>query len=315
MNRVRGMLVTYGLPALYLALVVVFNLPEKPEYWLPGRTVMTVTEKAGPVMILHMPDPIYPAQALRDSVQGTVTVKVSVAADGAVSQATALAGPEALRDAAVDAVRRWQFEGKALETQVDVGFSLLYVTQSLTPAEPLERTRPSYPRNARGNVRVVAAVDAEGKPGSVQAVAGPRKLPRSRRGFRPPVDLPANATATDIPYKAPPWSKCRSGFEWGSAAAAHATAARSGELLRGNGHRGRHVFPLQGQRALLTFAGPASSCRSPPAHGGLHIFIGVRPDCLAVSSVVLPSRLIPHWPVCLLTISCQPLGSRKTYSV
>jgi TonB family protein len=169
------MLVTYGIPALYLALVVIYNLPAKPEYWLPGHTVMTVSEKAGPI-ILHMPDPIYPPQALRDSVQGTVTVKVSVAPDGTVSQATAIAGPEALRAAAVDAVRCWQFEGKALETQVDVGFSLLYVTESLTPAEPLERTLPSYRGDARGNVRVVAAVDAEGKPGIVQAVAGPEKL-------------------------------------------------------------------------------------------------------------------------------------------
>jgi TonB family protein len=175
MSRARRVLVTYGLPGLYLALVVIFNLPEKPEYWLPGRTVMTVSEKAGP-MILHMPDPIYPPQALRDSVQGTVTVKVSVAADGTVSQAAAIAGPEALRDAAVDAVRRWQFEGKPVETQVDVGFSLLYVTQSLTPAEPVERTRPSNRDNARGSVRVVAAVDAQGKPGIVQAVAGPEKL-------------------------------------------------------------------------------------------------------------------------------------------
>jgi len=123
MVKARWLLVTIGLPALYLALVVIFNLPEKPEYWLKDRTVMTVSEKAGPV-ILDMPGPIYPPQALRDSVEGNVTVQVVVDAEGAVTSATPIAGPAILRDAAADAVRRWRFEGKALATQVEVGFSL-----------------------------------------------------------------------------------------------------------------------------------------------------------------------------------------------
>ena len=88
----RWLLVTVGLPALYLALVVFFNLPEKPEYWLKDRTVMTVSEKAGPA-ILHMPDPIYPPNALRDSVQGSVTVKVVMDDAGAVASAIAIVGP------------------------------------------------------------------------------------------------------------------------------------------------------------------------------------------------------------------------------
>lgn len=175
MVRARQALVTIGLPALYLLLVVIFTLPEKPEYWLKDRTVMTVSEKAGPA-ILHMPDPIYPAQALHDAVEGNVTVKVVVDAEGAVTSASAIAGPEALREAAVDAVRRWQFEGKAQATQVEVGFSPLYATQSLTPAEPVERTLPSNLGNVRGKVRVVALVDAQGKASNVQAVAGPEEL-------------------------------------------------------------------------------------------------------------------------------------------
>ncbi len=194
---------TVGLPALYLALVVIFNLPEKPEYWLKDRTVMTVSERAGPA-ILHMPDPIYPAQALRDSVEGNVTVKVVVDAGGAVSSATAITGPEALREAAVDAVRRWQFEAKAQETQVEVGFSLLYVTQSLTPAEPVERTPPSNRGTGIGKVRVVALVDAQGKASNVQAVAGPEKLRGAavdsvrRWTFRPALRNGLPVTATTV---------------------------------------------------------------------------------------------------------------------
>src|SRR5207244_4343389 len=43
--------------------------------------------------------------------------------------------------------------------------------------------------------------------------------------------------------------------------------------------------------------------------GGFDIFMDVRPTSLLLSSVVLPSLLMPHWPVCLLTISFQALGS------
>ena len=208
MARSHWLLVTIGPPALYLALVVIFTLPEKPEYWLKDRTVMTVSEKAGPV-ILYMPDPIYPPRALRESVQGSVTIKVVVDAGGVVASATAIAGPEVLRDAAVAAVRRWQFEGKAQETQVEVGFSLLYVTQSLTPAEPVDRILPPNPGNARGNVRVVALVDAQGKASNVQAVSGPEKLRGAARDsvrgwtFRPTLrnGLPVTSTTVvDVPF-------------------------------------------------------------------------------------------------------------------
>ena len=203
MGRARWLLITFALPALYLALVVIFTLPEKPEYWLKDRTVMTVSEKAGPV-ILHMPDPIYPPQALRNSVEGSVTVKVVVDDGGVVTSATPVAGPEVLRDAAVESVRRWQFEGKAVETQVEVGFSLLYVTQSLTPAEPIERPRPSYRGNARGKVRVVAVVDTQGKPGIAQVVSGPVELRAAaletvrRWTFRPTLRNGAAVTASAV---------------------------------------------------------------------------------------------------------------------
>ena len=167
--------VTFGLPAVYLALVIVFSWPEKPEYVAANPTVMTVSEKAG-AAVLHMPEPIYPEQALRESVEGTVKLKVVVDADGVAGKVTPVAGPELLRGAAVDAVHRWQFEGKAAETQVEVPFSLRYVTRTLTPAVPVERTRPAYRGNAHGKVRVVALVDKDGRACRVQAVAGPEQL-------------------------------------------------------------------------------------------------------------------------------------------
>jgi len=91
------------------------NWPEKPEYVAASPTVMTVSEKAG-TAVLHMPEPIYPEQALRESVEGTVKLKVVVNDEGMAVNVTPVSGPELLRAAAVDAVHRWQFEGKEAET-------------------------------------------------------------------------------------------------------------------------------------------------------------------------------------------------------
>src|SRR5437763_12370404 len=103
MSRLRWALLTFGLPLMYLAALCVAARPEKPEYVLPGRTVMTVTDKGGPA-ILHAPEAIYPAQALRDGVEGSVVANVTIAADGTVAGAVPVSGPEALRQPAVDNV-------------------------------------------------------------------------------------------------------------------------------------------------------------------------------------------------------------------
>jgi len=201
MKRLLWTGMTFGLPAVYVALIVVSSWPEKPEYVAANPTVMTVSEKAG-AAVLHMPEPIYPEQAQRESVEGTVKLKVIVNDDGTAVSVTPVSGPELLRAAAVDAVHRWQFEGKAAETQVEVTFSLRYVTRTLTPAVPVERTRTPHRGNVRGSVRVVALVDKDGRASMVQAVAGPEELRAAavdsvrRWTFRPTLrnGLPIHAT-------------------------------------------------------------------------------------------------------------------------
>lgn len=53
--------------------------------------------------------PIYPAEALRKKVEGTVYVRILVDRNGRVSQ-TCAQGPELLQKAAEDAARQWQFK-------------------------------------------------------------------------------------------------------------------------------------------------------------------------------------------------------------
>ncbi|MBO0799313.1 MAG: TonB family protein [Blastocatellia bacterium] len=54
--------------------------------------------------------PSYPQAAKDANVQGSVQVKVSVNENGEVISAEAVSGPDALRDAALDAARQWQFK-------------------------------------------------------------------------------------------------------------------------------------------------------------------------------------------------------------
>jgi protein TonB len=67
--------------------------------------------------------------ALQTRVMGTVRVRATVGKDGRVKQAAAVSGPTMLRQAAVDAVRRWIYAPAMLngelvesETQADVIF-------------------------------------------------------------------------------------------------------------------------------------------------------------------------------------------------
>jgi TonB family protein len=112
-----------GLPLVYAVAVYVATLPPKPIYTLANKTVMTVTAESGPA-ILQRHEPEYPWQALRDGVEGSVVLRVAIARDGSVRSAIPVRGPEPLRQAAIDSVRRWQFEPKAAETEIEVPFVL-----------------------------------------------------------------------------------------------------------------------------------------------------------------------------------------------
>ena len=175
MARLRWVTITLALPLVYVAVLYLATRPPKPEYKFRQHTVMTVTDKGGPA-ILHAPPAIYPPQALRARIEGSVILKVTIAADGTVARAVPISGPRPLRQAAADNVRQWQFEAKAQETQIDVGFSPRYATHTLALPEPLRRTAPMNQGTLHGSVRVVAMVDPQGRVEFVQPVTGPEKL-------------------------------------------------------------------------------------------------------------------------------------------
>lgn len=70
-------------------------------------------------------NPVYPAEAQRQGIEGPVKTHVVFSAEGAVTKVTFVSGPQELAVAAMDAIRQWRysptlFDGKPVETEDNV---------------------------------------------------------------------------------------------------------------------------------------------------------------------------------------------------
>lgn len=81
--------------------------------------------------LYHKVAPIYPPEAKKKHVQGTVTLKAIIGKDGAIENLKVLSGPEALRQASLDAVKQWTYkpyllngEPVVVETEIKVIYTL-----------------------------------------------------------------------------------------------------------------------------------------------------------------------------------------------
>ena len=60
--------------------------------------------------LLLAPRPAYPSLARSNHIQGTVVLQATISRSGSIRTLHAVKGPEALRGAAVDAVRHWRYK-------------------------------------------------------------------------------------------------------------------------------------------------------------------------------------------------------------
>jgi len=75
--------------------------------------------------LLHRVEPDYPEEARQQKIQGPVVLDVRIGRDGTVQQATILSGQRLLAEAAISAVKQWEFrprmvKGQAVEMQTRV---------------------------------------------------------------------------------------------------------------------------------------------------------------------------------------------------
>lgn len=97
----------------------------RPAPAVPGTA--QATTRVQPRMV-RGPKPEYPLIARQRGVSGAVTVLFTVAADGSIRNARATDGPALLRDAAVQAVRKYLYEpglvnGKPADTEVSLSLN------------------------------------------------------------------------------------------------------------------------------------------------------------------------------------------------
>jgi TonB family protein len=94
---------------------------EKPRAQVPAEVMQR--------LLVHRVEPVYPAGARKERLEGTIALDIVIGRDGSVLSMHALNGPEILAGAAMDALRWWKFEpyrinGKpeVVETTVAVEF-------------------------------------------------------------------------------------------------------------------------------------------------------------------------------------------------
>ena len=61
-----------------------------------------------PGLLIHKVQPVYPPEAKAKGVQGTVVLHVHIDKDGRVDTATVVSGPQELRQATLDAAKKWR---------------------------------------------------------------------------------------------------------------------------------------------------------------------------------------------------------------
>jgi TonB family protein len=110
-----------------------------------------VTVALNGAAVLHRTGVSYPTAALRDGVQGTVSVQVKLDATGIVNDAQVLSGPDELRKAVLESVLQWHFAQEAAGTTraIQITFELPKATGASAGAQP------SAPAVQQGTIRSI----------------------------------------------------------------------------------------------------------------------------------------------------------------
>ena len=74
---------------------------------------------------MNLVEPVYPPDAEKNHIEGTVKLHATIGADGSIKDLQPLNGPPSLFPAALTAVRQWRYNptllnGQPIETQEDI---------------------------------------------------------------------------------------------------------------------------------------------------------------------------------------------------
>jgi len=98
---------------LAMALVAAWGGAARGQSYSQPQNQQSGGGQSGWPKAIYAPAATYPEEARRKNIDGTVVLRFVVEADGSVSDATVVSGPEELQEAAIDAVKQWRFEPPA----------------------------------------------------------------------------------------------------------------------------------------------------------------------------------------------------------
>jgi protein TonB len=104
--------------------------------------------------VTNLSIPAYPVIAVANKVSGAVLVDVEVNAEGKVTEANAISGPEILRDAAKKAAMRWRFEAASVGSR---SVRLTFIFHE--PSYVAPKKKPQFMNPYQVEVEWTAAVD------------------------------------------------------------------------------------------------------------------------------------------------------------
>jgi len=76
----------------------------------PNTNPKSINVKPEALTIVSKVSPVYPADAKKDRVQGTVELAAVIGKDGTVENLSVVSGPDALQKSALDAVKDWRYQ-------------------------------------------------------------------------------------------------------------------------------------------------------------------------------------------------------------
>jgi len=98
----------------------------------PPRTQGGVVTQA---KLIHVVQPVYPEDARKANISGTVALHGVIAKDGSLQQIEVVSGPDELRQAAIDAVKQWQYQPTTLSGKPVEVTTMISLVFGLKPSE------------------------------------------------------------------------------------------------------------------------------------------------------------------------------------
>ena len=113
------------------AQIMPVSTPPPPTSWQNTGEPVKLTEESARALVTQSVNPVYPAEAMAQKLQGPVVLQVAVGRDGSVQDVKLVKGYFVLAKTAIAAVKQWRFKpysvnGKALETQTQITINFTY---------------------------------------------------------------------------------------------------------------------------------------------------------------------------------------------